>query len=117
LVDRKDFRRWCRFLKRTFPLRRPVPVFMRRVNPLEIDGQEGDAEYHLGKREYYLVRVSWDLNRAETIEALIHEYSHVLAWQLPDALYTEHDDELHALIIQRINRRWYAWIEKVKPDA
>lgn len=112
MVDPRAFRKWCNWLRRTFPLRLGAPYSIRLVEPQKIPGHDGYSWHYLEPKERYLTLLANTLDNDTGIDALIHEYAHVIAWQLPVALgITVDDDEIHALICQRINKRWFQWMK------
>lgn len=69
----KTYRKVISFLKRNFPHQFPVSV--RRLDiPDDFDG---DCQF---KDDHFVIRISKILPEHEAVEALLHEYAHVLAW-------------------------------------
>jgi hypothetical protein len=114
MTDRRQFRRWCDWLRRTFPLRLDAPVSIRLVSPEKMPpNTDGYSWHHKESKERYVSFIRNDLDDEKAIEALIHEYAHLSAWQLAGNFGVYQDDcEFHALLMQKINKRWYAWMKQ-----
>ncbi len=112
MVDPRAFRKWCDWLRRTFPLRLGAPYSIRLVEPQKIPGHDGYSWHYTEPKERYVSFVASGMDEGKTLETLIHEYAHIICWQLPPALgILEDDDELHAIVMQRIGKRREQWIK------
>lgn len=72
----KQYRHVVRLLKEKFPLAHPVHI--RRVHISA--NLDGDCQF---KKDCFLIRINSGLSESEAIEALLHEYGHILSWNVP----------------------------------
>lgn len=68
-VDATTFRAWCHKAKRLWPLDKPVEI--RRVQLKRMCGWSEQGE------EQHRIRISRRLDRAATLDTLIHEFAHL----------------------------------------
>ena len=80
----ETYRRVIRFLKRACPVDYPVSVRRLRLS----DRLDGDCQF---KDDHFLIRINRKLVEHEAIETALHEWAHVIAWDLCSA--DDHCDE------------------------
>lgn len=102
---KKDFRRWCRELRKCAPS--TIPVSFRRVKLKKWAGRISIDEHANGRPKKINIYIDDSLDREATRDALQHEWAHALA-------YDRHrsDPELHDGVFGLINAEVYrAWNE------
>ena len=80
----KDFRRWCRVIRKLCPTKDPVSI--RRVD-LPLD-RIGDCSWIDG---VWHIRISKWIDRAATAETIVHEWTHALRDESAEPFEADHD--------------------------
>lgn len=106
MADQKDFRRWCRFLRRKFPPCYPVRISL--VAPSAMRGLHGECTSleRDGKLVGFRVRVA-DGPQAVVQDSLFHEYAHVLRMHLYGFGKLDDHDPVYGAIHGMLISAWH----------
>ena len=112
MTDRKTLTTWTADLRRAFPARYPVRVYLVPVALLRKDHVEpvnGDCAF-MRRTASIRIRLANNLSVSETATELLHEWAHAIRWHLPDLPGDSDHDEVFSVLHGRIRQYWF-------PDA
>tara|TARA_R100000458_G_C8278175_1_gene254049 strand:- start:1648 stop:1995 length:348 start_codon:yes stop_codon:yes gene_type:complete len=90
-LTKKEWREAVTILRHECPPHYPVKA--RRVKvPDDIYGDTDLKELKNGKR-FFMIRVSQELSKAETLEVLVHEWAHAISWTSGHGRIRDHGAE------------------------
>jgi hypothetical protein len=101
----KSFWDTAKMLKKELPT--PYPVHIRRLTtPKDI---YGDCRF---KGDSYLIRVRKDLNELVSIDVLLHEYSHAMAWDQDEDPHGDNWGIAYSQAYRKLLEHWDCLIDR-----
>lgn len=102
-TDRKDFRRWCCWLKKEFPSCYPVRILLLPNDKMPV---AHDGQCTATPERRFTIKIRDGLDWQATQETLFEEWSHLLRFHLWQVEGEEHD-AIYGAIYNTIKARWH----------